>query len=140
FALEDAIDVFGRAPVRIDQIVTVRDQAAGGGEETIGGDCRQLVPRSELYDHITGPDRPYTSRHDQSAVRGTCEFRDSSLDLPDIAHVDWAHLHSQQRPNRLNGAELSTPRSDTGIAQDRCTRHVGRNLLEQFNQFPAHAV
>ena len=43
-ALEDAIDVAGRAPELVDLVRPIGDQAAGGDEEAFAVDRRQLVP------------------------------------------------------------------------------------------------
>ena len=43
-ALENAVDVAGRATVIVDQISPIGDQAAASGEETFPIDRRQLVP------------------------------------------------------------------------------------------------
>ena len=43
-ALEDAIDVAGRAPVLVDQIRPIGDQAAAGDEEAFEVDRGQFVP------------------------------------------------------------------------------------------------
>ena len=44
FALEDAIDVTGRAPVQIDRVSPVGDKTAVTHKDTQEVDCRQLVP------------------------------------------------------------------------------------------------
>ena len=51
-ALEDAIDVAGRAAELVDVIRPVGDQAAAGDEEAVGVDRGQLVPRRQRDDQI----------------------------------------------------------------------------------------
>ena len=51
-ALEDAIDIAGRAPVLVDQIRPVGDQATGGDEEAAGVDRGQFVPGRQRDDQI----------------------------------------------------------------------------------------
>ena len=51
-ALEDAIDVAGRAAVLVDQIGAIGNQAAAGDEEAVGIDRGQLVPRRQRDDQI----------------------------------------------------------------------------------------
>ena len=51
-ALEDAIDVAGRAPVLVDNIRPVGDQAAAGDEETFAVDRGQLVPGRQRDDQF----------------------------------------------------------------------------------------
>ena len=51
-ALEDAIDVAGGAPVLVDRIRPIGDQAAGGDEEAFEVDRGQLVPGRQRDDQI----------------------------------------------------------------------------------------
>ena len=71
-ALEDAIDVAGRAPVLIDEIRPIGDQAASGDEEAFGVDRRQLVLGRQRDDQIAMKRTPRRSpsrsdRHSRSA-------------------------------------------------------------------------
>ena len=43
-ALEDAVDVARRAPVHVDAIGPVGEQATGGDEQAVEVDCGELVP------------------------------------------------------------------------------------------------
>jgi hypothetical protein len=43
-AFEDAIDISGRASVRIDGIKTISEQATGIDEKVLEVDCGQFVP------------------------------------------------------------------------------------------------
>src|SRR5262245_55252298 len=94
----------------------------------------------ECDDQVTLTDSRRTGRHDQAAIRGARELRDRAFDLTGVAHVDRAHLHTQERSHGLDGAELSTPRSYTRIAKNCRTRRAGRDLLEQLKPLPAHAI
>ena len=51
-ALEDAVDVAGRAPVLVDLIRPIGDQAAGGDEGAFEVDRGQLVPGRQRDDQI----------------------------------------------------------------------------------------
>ena len=51
-ALEDAVDVASRAPVQVDPIRPIGEQAAGGDEGAIEVDCGELVPRRKRDDQI----------------------------------------------------------------------------------------
>ena len=73
-ALEDAIDVAGRAPVLVDVIRPIGDQAAGGDEEAFEVDRGQLVPGRQRDDQIAmkrrRPRSPSRSgRHSERARR-----------------------------------------------------------------------
>ena len=56
-ALEDAVDVAGRAPILVDDIGPVGDQAAGGDEVAVRIDRGQLVPGRQRDDQIAMNDR-----------------------------------------------------------------------------------
>ena len=85
-------------------------------------------------------ERQRARRHDQAAIRSAREGRDGALDLAGVAHVDRAHLHPERRRHGLDRAELPDPGGYGGIPKDRRSRHARRDLLEQFQPFPAHAV
>ena len=73
-ALQDAIDIAGGAPVLVDEIRPVGDQAAGGDEVAIGVDRGQLVPGrqrdDQTRDERTRARSPSRSgRHSRSARR-----------------------------------------------------------------------
>src|SRR5262252_5532983 len=93
-ALEDAIDVAGRAPMLIQPIRRVGDQAAvnGGGEICVNGG--QLVLGGELYDQMTMNHRRCPC-YDQTAVRRAREGRNPVLDLVGVPRIDGVHLHSE---------------------------------------------
>jgi len=55
----------GRAPVRVDRIGPVGDQAAGGDEVAERVDRRQSVPSREHSDQIAMYHRRCARRHDQ---------------------------------------------------------------------------
>jgi hypothetical protein len=68
------------------------------------------------------------------------ECNDRALDLAGVAHIDRAQLHPERRRHRLERAQLPAPGGYRGIPKDGRSRHAWRNLLEQFQPFPAHAV
>ena len=128
-ALEDAIDVAGRAPVLVDEIRPIGDQAAAGDEEAVEVDRGQFVPGRQRDDQIAMNHRQRARRHDQTAIRGAREGRDGALDLARVAHVDRAHLHPERRRHGLDGGELADPGGYGGIPKDRRSRHARRDLL-----------
>ena len=80
-ALEDAIDVAGRAPVLVDEISPIGDQAAAGDEVASVVDRGQLVPGRQRDDQLAMTHRQRARRHDQAAIAGAREGRDGALDL-----------------------------------------------------------
>src|SRR5262245_60946091 len=83
---------------------------------------------------------PVATRHDQTAIRGARESRDGALDLTGVAHIDRGYLHPERRRQGLDDAELGGTAWYGGIPKDRHTHHARRDLLEQFQPFPADAV
>ena len=55
-------------------------------------------------------------------------------------HIDRVHLHPERRRHGLDGAELADRRRVWRVPKDRYSCHARRNLLEQFQPFPAEAV
>ena len=87
-ALEDAIDVTGRAAVRLDCIWSVREQAAIGDEVAGGIHRGQSVPSRERDDQVAMRNCPSACRHYQAAIRLTRKSSDSALKLAGIKHAD----------------------------------------------------
>ena len=77
---------------------------------------------------------------DQASIRRAREGRDGALDLGRVAHVNRAHVHANRRRHRLDNGELADPRCDGGVPKDRCSCHVRRDLLEQFQPFCTQTV
>ena len=61
-------DVPGCLPVLVDPIRPVGDQAAGGGEGTIGVDRRQLVSGRQLGEQLAMTLSRRAGRNDQAAI------------------------------------------------------------------------
>jgi hypothetical protein len=62
--LEDAINVTGRAPVWVDRIGPVGDEAAGSDEEALPIHCRQFVAGRQRDDQIAMKRRKRAPGHD----------------------------------------------------------------------------
>src|SRR6516164_7883696 len=77
---------------------------------------------------------------DQAAPGLARERRDGALDLARIAHADRAHRDPERWRDRQYGAELTDPRSDSGIAKHRRARHAWCDLLEYFHPFRASCI
>ena len=78
--------------------------------------------------------------YDHAAIAGTCERRNGTLDFVGVAHVQRRELNTKGLRYRSNGAELSDASRRGGITKHQGSGHVGRDLLEQFGPFAAHAV
>ena len=71
---------------------------------------------------------------------GAAQSCDGTFDFARIAHIDRAQLHPKRRRRGLDGGQLAAPGGSGPITKDHHSRHAGRNLFEQFQPFPAHAV
>ena len=136
-AFEDAVDLASRAPVRVDPIRPVGQQAAGGAIEV---DCGELVPRRKRDDQIAMSQGWPARGHDQSAIRGSRECRYGALDLTGVTLVERTDLHPERRRHGLNDAELGRAGGYVGVPKDRHSCHAGCDLLEQLQPFSADAV
>ena len=96
-ALEDAVDVAGRAPVLVDLISPIGDQAAGRDEGAIVVDRGQPVPGRQRDDQIAMNERRPARRHDQAAIRNAREGRDGALDVAGVTKADIRRLGSDVR-------------------------------------------
>ena len=84
-AFEDAIDVAGRAPIRVGGIRSVGHQPAAGCEEAVRIDCRQSMASSERDNQITLSDALPAGRHDQASIGPAYKCRDAAFDLLRVA-------------------------------------------------------
>src|SRR6516162_11735028 len=82
----------GRAPVLVEEIGPIRDQAAGGSEAALHIDRRQLVPGRQRDDQMAMNRHQRAARHDQPAMRRTREGRDGTFNLRRIAYVEGKML------------------------------------------------
>ena len=135
-ALEDAIDVAGRAPVLVDQIRPIGDQAAAGDEEAVGIDRGQPVPGRQRDDQIAMKRPsvalavtirpPFGARANAATARSISPASRTSIGLtstPSDGATAWI------------AAELADPVAVGGIPKDRRSRHARRDLLEQLQPF-----
>src|SRR5262245_59210853 len=81
-----------------------------------------------------------TSRHDQAAIRGTREGRDSALDLASVTHIDWDHLRPDRWREGLDDTQLAAPSGQCSVPNDCRSSHARRDLFEQLQPFSADAV
>src|SRR5262245_24650752 len=138
--LEDAIDVACRAPEWVGRTRPVRHEPAAGDEEAFPIDRRQLVPGCQRDDQISLR-HPSTARpYNQAAIWAAGECGDGALDLGRVTHASRADLHPERRRHRLDDGQLADPGGCGGITKYGRSLHVGRDLFEQLQPFPAHAV
>src|SRR5258707_6698546 len=125
--------------VGLDRVGPVGDQSAVGGEEAIGIDGGQLVPRRQPDDHFTMADRPRAHGQHQRAVRVAREGGDAALDLVGIRDADRAQLHPERRRHGLDSAQLSHAQGERRVAKHRDSLYAGCGLLQQLQPLPADA-
>src|ERR1700732_539588 len=95
FALENAIDIAGRAPVLVRPIGPIGNQTAGGDIVTSIVYRRQLVLRGQPNDQVPTTQSQYARGHDQTAIRVSREGSYHTLHLAVVVHVERAHLYSE---------------------------------------------
>jgi len=96
-----------------------------------------LLPSRQGDDQVTVNRRRRAPGDDQPAMRAARHFRKAAFDFGGIAHIDWAQLHPKRRSCGLDCAPLADPSEVAGIPEDPCARHARRDLLKQFQKFPA---
>ena len=138
-ALENTVDVFGRTPILVDRIGSIRDQAAATDEVAIGVNGGQSVLRCKGNDHIAMKCSS-THCHHQPAIGGAREGRDLALHFREVERIDRAQFHTERRRYGLDHRKLTDPGASRGIPNDCRSRHVRRDLLEQFHPFCGEAV
>src|SRR5262245_15910495 len=90
----------------------------------------------ECDDQVTLTDSCRTGRHDQAAIRGARELRDRAFDLTGVAHVDRAHLHTQERSHGLDGADCPLPEAILGSRRIAARVVRGAICLSSSSHFP----
>src|SRR5262245_46909217 len=115
-ALENAIDVSSRAPVLVDVISPIGNQAAGGDEGAFLVDLGQFGSGRQRNDEIAMTGRKPTRGQNQTTIWGARECADSTLDLASVAHIDWVDLHPERRRHRLDCAKQAESSGYGGIA------------------------
>ena len=87
FALEDAIDIGGRASVLVDPIGPIGYQAALGDDEVKAIDRGELVPGRKRNDQIAMNRVPKRSVPRSGRYSRAGKGRDGTLDLAGLAHI-----------------------------------------------------
>src|SRR5215471_2774796 len=93
-ALEDAIDIPSGAPVVIEPVRPVRDQAASSDKSTVRVHRRKLIPGRQCNYLLALSEGRGASYHDESAIRLMRKCADATFDLAGVVQVDWAQLNS----------------------------------------------
>src|SRR5215831_21224645 len=75
---------------------------------------------------------------DQAAIRRAREGRYAPLDVGRVAHVDRAHIDRERGRRSLDGTPLAHASGYGGIANNCCSRHAWRDLLEQFQPLASY--
>src|SRR5262249_54820436 len=136
FALEDAIDVAGRAAVRVDRVGAVRDEAAAGGVEAIPVDRRQLVASRKCDDQLAMHQCEPARCDDQPPLGAANEGSHCALDLARVADIDRLQFPPERRRNCLDGTQLAAAGSLPGIRNTATRVRSGAISLSSSNHFP----
>ena len=136
-ALEDAVDVAGRAPVLVDDIRPVGDQAAGGDEGAIAVDRGQLVPGRQRDDQIAMTLRrapavtirpPFGERAKAATARSISPASRTLIGLTSTLSDGATAWMTANWP---------IPEGCAGSRRTATRVTLGRDLFEQFQPFPA---
>jgi len=140
-ALEDAVDIAGRAAIHVDLIRPIGDQAAGGDVEAFEVEpraaCGGPPARRSDRDEALRPGSPSRSARRSERARRPRRARSIS---PASCTLTGFRLHPKRWRHGLDGGELAWAGSCGGIPQDRHAGHAWRDLFEQFQPFAAQAV
>ena len=136
-ALEDAIDVAGRAPVLVDVIRPVGDQAAGGDEEALKVDRRQLVPGRKRDDQIAmnGRRRDSPSRSGRHSGMRAKAAMPRSISPASRTSIGLTSI-AERRRHGLDGAELAGPERWLGSRRTAARVTPGAICLSSSSHFP----
>src|SRR5437868_7763614 len=105
-ALEDAIDVLGRAPILVNYFGPIGDQSAVSNHVAKGIDGWQPMSGGQCDDQLAMNCLRRTSCHNQAAVRLVRECGDGPFDFSTITHVDRAQLHPKRGRHGLDSPAL----------------------------------
>jgi len=94
-AFENAVDVAGRAPLLVNFIRSVGDQAAIGDKKAHGVDRWQLVLGRERDDQLPTTKRRRAGGYNQTAARFTRESGDGLLYPAVITRINRRQLHPE---------------------------------------------
>ena len=124
------MDVPTYAPVLVDKICPVGDQAAASDEKTFEVNRRQFVTRRQFDDQIAMDLCKWSARDDKSTIRGLCERGDSPVNLGCVSHVDRDYFHPERGRRGLYRGELARPGRNRRISQNRNAGRAWRNFPE----------
>ena len=68
------------------------------------------------------------------------EIPDRAFHCGEVARINGTQVDAERRRNGLNGSKFTDAGEFARIANDRYTRDVRRDLLEEFQPFPADTV
>src|SRR5262249_4081874 len=119
--LEDEIDVAGSAAELVEDIRTIRDQAALCGINSVRIDRRPSITSRQVHDETAVIFRLGGCRKGDPLVRPLRKSLEAALDRIGFPYVSRSQLDPQCRHRRLDGRHLAISRELTGVAQDRHT-------------------
>ena len=140
-ALEDAVDVAGRAPVLVDDIRPVGDQAAAGDEGAVGVDRGQLVPSRQRDDQIRDERSPTALA---VTIRPPFAERANAVTARSISPASRTSTGLNSTPNDGATAWMApnwpVPAGMAGSRRTAARVTPGAICFEQLQPFPAQAV
>src|SRR5262249_4476319 len=105
-ALEDAITIRRRTPVFVDDVRTIRDQAAEFSEGTGPIDGRHTVTRSQQSNLCAMADREGIRYHDQTTIRLACLCSNNEFELGPVVNGCDDRFHAKERSSGFEWAQV----------------------------------
>src|SRR5271165_2772991 len=139
-ALENAIDITGRAPKLVDAIGPVENQPAAVDIVPVTIHGRKSVPGCQLDDKVAMHRHASAGRYDQTSISGIYESRHRALDLTAAARVDGADLYAQRLRRGLYGSKLRHRGGIVRKAKNSRPPYVRLDLFEKLQPFRREAV
>src|SRR5262249_15189346 len=139
-SFQDAIDVTGRPPGKIDDVSPVRDQSAGGWKYSPVVNRRQFVLGGKPDDQLATYDRQCARCRNQAAIVRPRKGPNYAFKLGSVTRADRNQLQSERWCSCLDCAELTGSGRNIGIADNGYSGDSRCNLLEKLQPLRAQAV
>src|SRR5580658_5123021 len=104
-ALEDVIGIARRAPIIIEQVTSVGQEAAEFSEETVRIDGREAVASRQRRDLNAMDVHEAIRHHDQATIGLVCLYGNDGFELGGVANRYYHHLHGKGRSGGFEGVQ-----------------------------------
>ncbi len=119
-SFEDTIDIVCRAPVAVEQIISVGDQATSIHEKAMGGDGGQAVPDRQSDDLFAMAHGKSLGQQDEAATWLACERVQDVFDLSFVVNWGCAKFYRMSSGGTLSEAEELSPVGSGRRIKQKC--------------------